>query len=222
MTQKEKQYAYVTVGVVGALLLYQFVIDPFFQEYEQTKTKLDAAHDQITKAQTLFGTERQKQKAWETMLAQGLKNRLEDAQSQALAAVSHWAVGAGVNVSETHGEPVPRQDGRFLISTYKFTGLGNTRAISRWLAAIEKGTVPAAGAGQVAGRIPLRIDDLVVTPRKPGSDDLQAVVTISTLCLIPDQAPATPGAAPKPNTNNMDNNSRTGPVAEAGAWGGRS
>lgn len=221
MTQKEKQYAYLTVGVVGALLLYQFVVDPFFQEYEQTKTKLDNKHDEITKAQTLFGTERQKQKAWETMLAQGLKNRLEDAQSQAFGAVSHWAAGAGVNLSEQHGEPVPRQEGRFLISTYKFTGLGNMRAISRWLQAIEKGTVPPTAGSTVSGRIPLRIDDLVITPRKPGQDDLQAVVTISTLCLIPDQTPAAPGAAPKPNTNNTDN-TRTGPVAQAGAWGGRS
>jgi hypothetical protein len=96
------------------------------------------------------------------------------------------------------------------------------RALSRWLSAIEKGAVPPAPGSNVAGRIPLRIDDLVITPRKPGTDDLQAVVTVSTLCLIPDQTPAKPTAAPKTNMNNTDNNTRTGPVAEAGSWEGRS
>src|SRR6201999_2531174 len=118
--------------------------DPFYQEYGQTKTKLEKVQGDITKANTLFGTERQKQKVWQGMLAQGLKNRIEEAQSQALGAVAHWAAGAAVNISETHGEPVPRQEGKFLISTYKFTGLGSTKSISRWLAAIERGTVPAS------------------------------------------------------------------------------
>jgi len=224
MTQQEKKYAYATIGVVGALLLYQFVIDPYYQEYEQTKTKLEKKNEEITKANTLFGLEHQKQKVWDAMLAQGLKSRLEDAQSQALGAVAHWAGGAGVNISETHGEPVPRQEGKFLVSTYKFTGLGNMRSLSRWLAAIERGSVPASAPGQVTGRIPLRIDDLVVTPRRPGTDDLQAVVTVSTLCLIPDPVPANGGGgAPKTNTNNNNaDNTRTGPVVQSGAWGDRS
>jgi hypothetical protein len=138
-----------------------------------------------------------------------LKTRPEDAQSQARGAVLQWAAGAGVNVSDTHSES-PRQDGKFLVTNFKFTGVGSTRSISRWVNAIERGMVPPAGKDQLEQRIPLRIDDITITPRKPGTDELTAIVSFSTLCLLQD-------ATPSPNDGNS--NTRTSPVASA--WGGR-
>lgn len=204
MTAKEKQYAMIAGGLVGAVLLWTVVIDPFVSSYQDTKQKVAKVKDDLTQAEDLFRTEQQKTKVWQTMRTQGLKTSVEDSQSQAMAAVQHWADSTGVTVAEMHSEGSPKQDNKFQISSFRFTVTGPMRSISRWLMAMEQGTVPPAGNSKVAGRIPLRIDQMDITPRtKPGTDDLRAQVTVSTLCLIPDgsmpevKATAAPTSAPK-------------------------
>jgi hypothetical protein len=174
---KEKQYAMIAGGLVGAVLLWTVVIDPFVNSYQDTKQKVVKVKDDLNQAEDLFRTEKQKTQVWQTMRTQGLKTSLEDSQSQAMAAVQHWADSTGVTVAEMHSEGSPKQDNKFQISSFRFTVTG----------AMEQGTVPASDKSKVPGRIPLRIDELDITPRtKPGTDDLRAQVTVSTLSLISD------------------------------------
>jgi hypothetical protein len=112
----------------------------------------------------------------------GLKVDPSQAESQALHAVLDWAGAADLNLASLKPERTS-QEGKFQVISFSVTGNGSTPAIARLLWAMETATIP------------VRVNDMQITPRREGTDDLSVRFSISALCLPPEtNKPAKSGA----------------------------
>jgi hypothetical protein len=99
-----------------------------------------------------------------------------------------WANDCGFNMV-TYKPERTAQEGVFQVFTISATGNGSMPKVARMLAAIEM------------AQIPVRVNEMSITPQKEGTDDLNVRFSLSALC----QPPA--GSTP----------SKTGEISSGGA-----
>jgi hypothetical protein len=116
-------------------------------------------------------------KVWNEITNDGLTGDQSKAETQALNNASDWAYAAGVNITALKSERTS-EAGPFLIISFHVTGNASMSAIKRMLISFE------------TAKIPVRVNDMQITPRKEGTDDLTIQLSLSTLCLKPDQIPS--------------------------------
>jgi hypothetical protein len=190
LSDREKKIA-IGVGVAAlAFVLYQFVLTPFLNDREAIANETTKVNDEITQANNLFARQRELKKVWREMTEgvnvpgsatkpggngqQGggmLKLDEGDARVQATNAVVEWATDAGVRLTALKLEGA-KKDGNFLVISFHATVTGSMRQLSKLTWALETGTIP------------LRVNDMRITPQKEGTDALQAEISISTLSML--------------------------------------
>ena len=175
LTKRERNIA---IGVAAAALLFaldQYLLSPYFDQRKFITDGTTKAQVQWAKGTKTLNSQRKLKPVWADIIAGGLKTDASDAESQALNAVREWAQDAGVILTALKPERAS-QEGKFQVISFHVTGTGPMRAISRLTWAME--TAP----------IPVRVNDLQLTPRKEGTDDLQVQMSVSTLSVMPGEA----------------------------------
>jgi len=94
------------------------------------------------------------------------------AEIQAVNKALDWAQAAGVNIAAYKAER-STMAGDFEVIGFHLTGTGSTPAMARLLYSFE--TAP----------IPVRVDQMTLTPVKEGTDNLKIELDLSTLCSKP-------------------------------------
>lgn len=188
LTQREKIIAIGVAAVVGVAGLYWSAT-----AYGSRRTEIDqqtkVAQTQLAQADYLFDRERRMQKVWDDMRKSGaLKTDQTEAGNQLLNALRDWTAEARVGEQAFKPERVTA-DKPFTQITYHVTGTGAQKNMADFLWRIE--TAP----------IPVRINEITLTPRKEGEDSVQLQLSVSTLCLVPENQKepaggARPGASP--------------------------
>lgn len=171
MTKRERNIAIGVGAALGLLLLDQVVITPYTDRLTAIDQQTQVAGAKVTDAATTFSRQRRMQKVWKEMQAGGLKSDESQAESQALHAVLDWTQNAGVNLAALKPERTQTQ-GQFQIISFHITGTGNTPEIARLLWGMETATIP------------VRVNDMQITPIKEGSDNLTIQLSVSTLCQV--------------------------------------
>jgi hypothetical protein len=173
LTQREQKIA-IGVGVVVTLLLMQtYMVGPYFATQAKISADTDTVNQQLDDAKRILKKERDLKRVWAEMIAGGLKAEWSEAESQALNAAREWAQDAGVTL--TNLKPlVKTQEGKFEVINFNLTCTGSMRQISKLTWALE--TAP----------IPVRVNTLLFTPHREGTDDLGLQMNISTLSLLPE------------------------------------
>jgi hypothetical protein len=170
---KRERYIAIGVGVVvGLVVLDQVVLSPYFDAISDLKNQTEAAITKQNENSALFDKQAKLKKVWDDILAGGLKADDSAAESQALNAALDWAQSAGVNITAVKPERTTTAN-EFEVIGFHLTGNGSTPAIARLLLSFE------------TAAIPVRVDDMTLTPRKEGTDDLTIQLSLSTLCLKP-------------------------------------
>jgi hypothetical protein len=165
--------AICTAATLGLLVLDQFVLTPYLQLRESVETQRDKVMQAVSDANSVFDRQRRLRKVWTEMQQGGLKTDASQAESQALHAILDWAQSAGVTIASFKSErPVKNHD--FQIIGFHVTGTGSMSAISRMLWGME------------SAKIPVRLNDMQITPRKEATDDLTIQLSVSTLCTLAD------------------------------------
>lgn len=171
---KREQLLGIGVGAAVALLgLNYFVLDPYLQRQariEADRRDVDAERDRID---TLLLRRDRKQQVWARMTAGGLKSDPSEADSQVLHALREWAQESGLTVASTKRSSVS-QERQFAQISVNQTCTGTMSAVAKFLWCLETASIP------------LRVNEVQLTPRKEGTDDLQLQINVSTLSLIPD------------------------------------
>jgi hypothetical protein len=186
LNKRERHLAIGVVVVVGGLLAYQYVWDPFWAAEQKAADDLKQANAQLDKADRLFRRERDLKRVWNDMVAGGLSGSADAATSQAMNAVNAWMQRARVATIGLKPERTTTEN-RFLVSSFHLEGGGNMASISRLINALE------------TADIPVRINELQIRPqKKEGTDDLKVDLSVSTLSIQPeaDKPAARPAAAP--------------------------
>jgi len=175
LSRRERYIGIFTGAFLGALALYQFVVEPL----NETRTDLDAqiAIQQrvLTRDTQRIRDSRQLNRRW-TDLAADVKTNQSEAESQLVHSVTDWAQDAGIALPSQKPER-PEREHDFNRLTLRATATGNMAQISRFLWRIQTATIPA------------RITDLQLSSRKEGTDDLQVVLGISTIYPAATQNP---------------------------------
>jgi hypothetical protein len=186
LNKRERQLAIGVVVVVGGLLAYQYVWDPFWAAERKAADDLNHANEQLARADRLFKRERDLKHVWNDMIAGGLSGSADAAISQAMNAVNAWMQRTRVSTIGLKPERTTTEN-KFLVSSFHLEGGGNMASISRLINALE------------TADIPVRINELQIRPQKrEGTDDLKVDMSVSTLSIQPDADKPAGKPAPVP------------------------
>ncbi|QOV89823.1 hypothetical protein [Humisphaera borealis] len=184
MSPRERSLALIVLSVVGVALLYQFVIDPYFQKRRELKAAIELKEDELNRNRKLFNDEKRLKAVLTNLNAGGLKTDVAEARSQLLYAISSWTKDSGVNLSSLK-EGRTTSEGKWIQINTQASGTGPQKAIANLLWRVETASIP------------VRVTEMTVNSRREGTDDLQINLGVSTLCANPDgDKPETPGRRP--------------------------
>jgi hypothetical protein len=171
-----KRERYIAIGAVAAAVLLgldSYVLTPYFDQRSAIASEREQTIRRLSEADSLFGRQRRLQGIWTDIQRGGLKGNPSQAESQALQAVLDWAKASGVELAALKPERTT-QEGKFQVISFSVTGTGSMAAVSRLLWSLESATIP------------VRVNDMQITPRKEATDDLSVRLSVSTLCMPPD------------------------------------
>lgn len=184
LNAREKKIAIGVLAAVVFLILYYVAFQPYSDARAQVVTDLTNVRGQLEHADSTFSRERKLRPVWNDMQKGGLNVDPAQAERQTLEALNVWAHDAGLTLV-TYKPERTTQEGTFQVVGISASGTGSMPQVARMLASIE-----------TAG-IPVRVNDMTITPSKEGTDDLTVRFSLSALC----QPPAAPTAKPNATTN---------------------
>ena len=187
-----KRERYIAIGAVAAialLALNSFALSPYLDKRNEIAVDLAKPNKELDRSDELFRHQRLLRPVWAKIKNAGLMTDSSDATIQARVSILDSAESAGLFVAGIRTEPRSSQEGQFQVTIFHLTVNGPLYAVSRLLWSTE-----------TAG-IPLRVNEMQITPRKEGTDDLSVQLTISTISQVPQAAApaAHPGAAASAN-----------------------
>jgi hypothetical protein len=184
---KRERYVFIGVVLVVALLgLDHYILTPLLEYRNKLKSDLVTKQGQLKHDESLKLSSARLRARWADMLKAGMNADGPSAENQVLHSVRDWALEAGVSLPLLKPERTDKHDKQkeFRIKTFRVTGTGSMKAVSRFLWRIQ------------TAKLPVRITDLTLTPKKEGTDDLSLDLGLSTLYLSNEPEKAAAGQPP--------------------------
>lgn len=185
MSPRERRIATIAGVVIGALVLYEYVIDPQVQRIVALDEGMRQSTAALDRANGLLDASRRASRQLSQMAGAGLRRSDAEAESELLNGVREWAQESRVTLSGVKRERTEREKD-FNKITFRASGSGGMGQIGRFLYRLQTASIP------------VRISDMTINSRKDGADDLAITLSISTIYLAPqaDKPGARPGPAP--------------------------
>lgn len=181
LNERERKIAIGVIIAAVLMLLYYFVYEPYSDRRDKLLSDQEDITRQLNEADQIFHREKVLRPVWADMQKGGLNVDAPEAVAQTLAALNHWANDCGFNLA-TYKNERTTQEGTFQVASISGSGTGHMPQAARMLADIE-----------TAG-IPIRLNELSISPAKEGTDDLNVRFSLSALCQPPaGSAPAKTG-----------------------------
>ena len=184
MSSRERYISLALLVAAGLFAVDRLVLSPYLERRNALADEMTQRNQSLDDAHQVLGRERQLRQIIKGMGA-SLRSDSSTVEGQLLHLLYEWQQQAGVSGAsfqrvlsiEAHG---------FTHLKFQISAGGSMPAIAMLVYRVE--TAP----------IPLRVDDLHVTPKKEGGDDLQVQLVISTLgrtSLTPVERTPAPGVA---------------------------
>ncbi len=170
---REKYFMIAVAAAVGVWALDRYALTPYTDARAALVTERDALQQESDNAQRLRRKERRTRRTWARMRTVGIESAPSEAERRMLHALRAWAQEAGIAHLSLRPSRVNRDHG-FLQVLVHAGGSGSTAAVAKLLWAVESAT-----------SLGVRVDEVRLTPAKPGADELQIELTVSTLCAVP-------------------------------------
>jgi hypothetical protein len=183
LSRREQLYALIA----GVMLLigggYFYLLSPYLTARAQLISDINAAQKKYDREVSLIESQPKVASSWKKLLAGDLREKPAEAMSRTNDFIYDAARSAMFEIKIFNPDG-PKQEGDFKNIRVNVSGVGKMLWLYHFLAAIEQ------------SELPIKIDELRVAARKPGLDDLNVSLTISTLIFAP--APTTrPAARPE-------------------------
>ncbi len=170
LSKREKNIAIGLGAVVLLVIVYESVLSPYFDRVDEIDKQTLSAVNQQNDINMLFERRKKLKTVWTEITKGGLKSNASDAASQLQHAIIDWETASGVTETAFKPERTSEAD-QFSVLSYHLTESGSTWAIANLLLKFENATIP------------VRVNDVQITPQKEGTDDLLLQLSVSTLCL---------------------------------------
>jgi len=172
LSKRERLVAMVVIAAVVILLLNYLVLEPYQTEHNRIVTETAIALDAQNKANELLVRQAKLKKIWAEMQNGGLKIDDSQAESLTLQALLEWSTNSRVPLPSIKRERSV-EEGKFEVIGFDISGTGSMPEVSRLLWAVETATIP------------VRINEMLITPQKEGIDNLSIRLSVSALCMPP-------------------------------------
>jgi hypothetical protein len=169
LTKREKTIAVVVGAVVSLFLLDQVIIEPYINTLMQLNKNIDEASAEQAANQAMFDKQAQLKPVLDDLQKGGLTSDESAADAQASQAALNFAQNAGITINSVKPERTT-QVNQFQVIGFHISGVGSTWAIARMMYAFETASVP------------IRVDELVLSPMREGTNSLKVELTFSTIC----------------------------------------
>jgi hypothetical protein len=173
MSQRERFIGTIAAVVVGALVLYQFIVEPQLNRIADLDGQIETASSDMERADQLFNASRSASKKLNTMAGSGLRRTDATAESELLNNTRQWAQDSGIAGWGIKRERTEKEKD-FTKITFRANGTGGMAQLGRFLYRLQ------------TAKIPIRVADMTINSRKDGTDDLAIVLSISTIYLDPE------------------------------------
>ena len=175
LTQRERYIAIGMGAVLGLLVLDYFAFTPYMDARKHLEESIAKETDQLDENNKMRRKYETSRKTWDQMVADGLKSDPSEASYQLVQSIRQWAAEAGLTPVSIKPDQQPVADNKnyFKVSV-RFTATGSQASVARLLYRIKE------------AKVPLRVNDVQVTSRREGTDDLQFLMTVSTLTPVPE------------------------------------
>jgi hypothetical protein len=184
LSKREKYIAIGLGATLGLVVLNWAVIGPLGDWGEQIAAQTRVAEGEASAERTLFNRERRDKKIWAEIMKGGLKDDPSEADSQLQYAIADWTRASGMTDLSIRPERQVTSNG-FVEIALLASGTGSTVTVGKLLRQME--TAP----------IPVRIEDLQISSRNDGTDDLKVQLKLSTLSIASDsKKPRKPATRP--------------------------
>ncbi len=160
----------MVVGVVfGLFVLDQVIISPYFDKLAQLNKDIDAATAQQADNDAILDKQAKLKPVLKDLKDGGLTSDESAADAQASQAALNFAQNAGITINSVKPERVTPVN-QFQVIGFHISGFGSMYSVARMMYAFETATVP------------IRVDELVLSPSPEGTDHLKIELTFSTVC----------------------------------------
>ena len=172
LSKRERLVVILVIAGILILILDHYMVEPYLTERTRiAKDTAQAIQDQ-NDADTLLRRQARLKKIWAEMQNGGLKVDDSQAESLTLRALFEWSANARVGLPAIKRER-SATEGNFEVIGFDVSGTGSIPEVSRLLWAIETATIP------------VRINEMQITPQKEGIDNLSIRLSVSALCMPP-------------------------------------
>ena len=172
-SSRERYVGMAVAAAVAVFALDRYLLSPYLASVEKLERDQQQVTADLEQDDLLFRRQRELRQVWSQMRTSGaLVFDTSEAELQLATALSGWAEQTGVRVDEKRGEQ-PVREGDFYRIGYRFVGGGSTAAVSKFLWLVE------------TSRLPIRVNDLTLNPRRENTDDVTIRMTVSTLSTLP-------------------------------------
>ena len=170
LSGRERLLAIGSLVVLGLLLSDRYLLEPAWALLDDLDLRQQQRLSDVAAARTLFEQRRRLAPLLQGQGAAKLPRDPAAAEAQALAVLQAAAGGARFVVDALRPERVAAHD-QLRPLAFQLTGHGNLEQVARFLHALD-------GAA-----LPLRVEQLRLSTRKDGADDLSLQLRLTTLYL---------------------------------------
>jgi hypothetical protein len=171
LSKRERQILIVTISVVAAFLLYQFIATPIFNARAEILAERQGLIREMEKASALFQQKSQITPVWNKMLNGGLNSDVSSTESMVLNALRIWAQDYGLTLSSIKPEREKGENDIIKEIQFNVSCSGSISSVAQFLFQIESSTLP------------LRIKDFQLGSREEDGKEMSLQLKLSALYL---------------------------------------
>jgi hypothetical protein len=174
LSQREKNIAIVTGGVLLLFLLYSFVLTPVMDGRGRIQSEKERLETQLEQAGRIFDRRDQLSEQWGEMKAGGLGTDPSVIESRVLNAVGQWSEDCGLPISTVKPDRDRNEGAGMREIFFNLSLAGDMEAVGRFLWEVEN------------SELPLRIKEFQLGSRGGDGSDLSLQIKLSALYLADD------------------------------------
>ncbi len=175
-SRRQRVIINLLLATLALFALDRLALSPYLEMRDDLIHQLDSAANDLTQAHHILQLQDQLRPLSRAM-SSALTADPSAVESRLLHLLHEWQQTAGV-ANASFGRLRSTESHGFTCLTFDISATGGMAPIAALLYRIE---TPA---------IPLRIDQIHITPKRDGTDDLQLNLSLSTLCRAASPAPA--------------------------------
>ncbi len=187
MSRRERYIGIGTAVVVGVLVLDQLFVSPLLDRRRALGAQVQEAQDALERHNRLFINSRRATKNWSQLAGTTLRRDDAGAESDILNNVRDWASRSGMNLLTQPRERTEKQKD-FIRVGFRVTGSGGMKQVGEFLWRAQTASIP------------VRVNDVQMSSKTDGTDNLSVVVGLSTIYADPEKGAPAAAAATAPPT----------------------